>query len=359
MKSTATANDNRQQGSEDKSTRPPSRRYFVRANLRIAVLSIVYFVVLWAIFVMVFPTTTHGQEVAVRSGMTAANETTRAPFSVKSARKDAYTGTIQWKFYPWTTHSLNEGCGEESEWSRNPESEKAVVEWEFVYHNPVGMYSEGPLRKIGRFIDIFRATDAARDQMGMKLYDVDTLTEAGYRTLLEAIESAKETAGLPGKNREDDEPTGQFMAFVMPMTAASAEHASALDWIIGKEVGIQFMGTPVSWNKDIENLFRYEAGEVNLATTFTDWTDDGKTKLMKAAMYSVMASAQGKFYEEIDSVPWFCEMRDQKMYIAIAPKSIAPKSDEVGLEPIPTVSFRSAWNPESSSLTYKAVEEMQ
>ena len=233
------------------------------------------------------------------------------------------------------------GTAETGDAAINSASNIEVV-FNFVYGKPVEFYQETVPVKIARILDIFRAPEAAKDQLGMKLYDVDALSAQGYRDLLKKIQPKRESDEADAESDEPKYANQPIMAFVAalntgPWTNLSAWHEEG--WASRK---IDFIGAPVQWNSDVVALMEYEAGESDLYKAVSECAEYSNRKLIKRAMYDVIASAEG-INEETPDAQRFAESAVSKMYLAIMSGSMTLEDETKGLSPIRTVSFRSAW----------------
>ena len=332
--------------SDNNTKAQPSLRHFIVSNLRITLLAGLIFIILWLALELLFPRVTRGESPEGQATDTVTTELPYPPATAKVLMDKDKWGAVKWTVHPALYNPRLDVCkyatAETGDAAITAASNIDVV-FNFVYGKPVVFYQETVPVKIARILDIFRAPEAAKDQLGMKLYDVDALSAQGYKELLKKIQPKRESDEADAESGEPKYANQPIMAFVAalntgPWTNLSAWHEE--DWASRKA---DFIGAPVQWNSDVVALMEYEAGESDLYKTVSECAEYSNKKLMKRAMYDVIASAEG-INKETPDAQRFAESAMSKMYLAIMSSGMALEHETKGLSPIRTVSFRSAWD---------------
>ena len=350
MKSSTTNDDNIEPTTQDKAARPSGLRYFFASNAKIAVLALLIFIVLWLALELLFPRLTRAESPTVPAAelpeTELVTEEVTYPRATKTVLMDqAKGGTLKWTVYPVFNKPGASGCRiQAAEGAGTAMKTPPSVDFEFVYGDAVEFYKETVPVKVARFLDIFRAPEAARDQLELKLYDVDGLSAQGYKKLLEGFEPMLQNASAKAEGAGERNPPEPILAFVTgvnttPSTTISTWHAAA-----GKAGKFEFIGAPVQWNAGVVDLLRYGAGKSDFYTKLNECAENSTTTLIKRAMYDVIASAEGIKEEGQSDSERFVESDAAKMYLAIMSKANTLAVHVKEVKPIPTVSFRSAWD---------------
>ena len=336
MKSSTASDNNRK--------RQPSLRYFIVSNVRITLFGVLIFIILWLALELLFPRVTRAEGTESQATESVREERQYPLATAKVLMDKANWGAVQWSVHPVFNKPGAEDCEIEAGESGGIAMKGGSIDFKFVYGKPVEFYQETVPVKIARILDVFRAPEAAKDQLGMKLYDVDGLSMQEYKELLEWIESTPGTAdpNTQGKGSELAQPP--MMAFVTALNTGPQTMISSWNAIEGMPGKFEYIGVPVQWNEGLVNLLGYEAGESVLFRKLNECAEYDSTKLIKRAMYDVIASAEGIEDEGRQDAQRFAESAMAKMYLAIMSSGMALEHETKGLSPIRTVSFRSAWD---------------
>ena len=345
MKSPTAGDDYTDPATQDNDARGPSLRYLIVSNVKITLLGVLIFIILWVALELLFPRLIRA-EGTMTQATEAVAEGVSYPLATATVSMDRERGgTVKWTVQPRGNSLGTPDCRiEAAESGGAAMNAPPGVDFEFVHGDAVEFYQETLAVKIARILDIVRAPEAAMDQMGMKLYDVDALSENGYKMLLEGIEPAQQPSAM-GVGGEGSEQRHQpILAFVTAADTTLPMDTSRWHELAGKAGKIDFIGAPVQWNMSVEDLLRYKAGEPGLAEMF-ECAGVSTTNLVKGAMHAVIASAEGMITEETTmDADWLAASEDTKMYLAVMSRAIALENEIEGLHPIRTVSFRSAWD---------------
>ena len=358
MKNPTASGNNPEFATQSKEGRRLRLRYIIVSNVRIAVLSILIFIIVWLALELLFPRLIRAESVTAQATEAVAEEATYPPAKATVLTNEAKGGMVEWTVYPVFNKISAEGCRVQSAEGAGTTSQMASnVVFNFVYGDAVEFYPETVPVKIARILDIFRAPEAARDQLGMKLYDVDALSAQGYKKLLEGFQPMLQTAGANAQG--DDEGSGAEPVLAFVTAANAAPWTTISTWGQAKEMvdKFEFIGTPVQWNAGVEDLLRYEAGESDLYTKLNECAEYDTTKLIKRAMFDVIASAEGIKEQNVPDAQRLAEIEAAKIYLAVMYNAYPLESDFKGLKPIPTVSFRSAWDAALTQKTQGIAQE--
>ena len=324
----------------------PSLRHFIVSNLRITVLAAVILIVLWLALELLFPRVTRGESAEAQATQTQTRELSYPPATAEVLMDRDKWGAVKWTVHPVIDNPGPEVCrygtveSGDAEISVTPDVD---VVFHFVYGKPVAFYQESVPMKIARILDIVRAPEAAKDQLGMKLYDVDSLSAQGYRELLEEIRPERKSDEAAAEWDDSKYANQPIMAFVAALNTGPWMNLSDWHEKDGTSRKIDFIGTPVQWNTDVVALMEYEAGESDLYKVVSECADYSNRKLIKRAMYDVIASAEGINKETPDALR-FADIAVSKMYLGVMSRYVALEDEIKGVNPIRTVSFRSAWD---------------
>ena len=330
--------------SDNDGKRQPSLRYFIVSNVRITLFGVLIFIILWLALELLFPRVTRADGAQSQATESVTEERAYPLATTKVLTDKANWGAVQWSVYPVFNKLGAEDCEIDAAQGGGMAMKERSISFKFVYGKPVEFYQETVPVKIARILDIFRAPEAAKDQLGMKLYDVDALSTLEYKTLLKGFEPMLQNAGMNAEGTDLEDRAEPMMAFVAALNTGAQTKISSWHEVAGKAGTFEFIGAPVQWNSGIAALMHYEAGESKLYKMLTECADYSETKLIKRAMYDVIASAEGIAEEGTADAQRFAESEVAKMYLAIVSKAFAPDGDLKGVNPIATVSFRSAWD---------------
>ena len=201
-------------------------------------------------------------------------------------------GAVQWSVHPVFNKAGVEDCEIDAAESGGIAMKGGSIDFKFVYGKPVEFYQETVPVKIARILDVFRAPEAAKDQLGMKLYDIDALSTQGYKELLKWIEPTLETADPNAQGEGAERPQPPMMAFVTALYTGQPTMISSWGELAGMAGKFEYIGVPVQWNEGLVNLLGYEAGESELYRKLNECAEYNSTKLIKRAMYDVIASVR-------------------------------------------------------------------
>ena len=329
---------------DDNTERQRSLRQFIISGVKITLLGALIFIVVWLALELFFPRVTRAEDTESHATQSASEEKAYPLATAKVLMDKADWGAVKWTVHPVLDKPGAEDCATQAAASAAMAMKGSGIDFKFVYGKPVEFYQETVPVKIARILDVLRAPEAAKDQLGMKLYDVDALSALGYKKLLEEFAAMGETADPDAqgvKARFADQPIMAFVAALNtgPWTDLSGWHEGA--WAARK---IDFIGAPVQWNADVLALLRYEAGESDLYKTVSECAQYSNTKLIKRAMYDVITSAEGIDEEGTPEAQRAAESEVAKMYLGVMSKHFDLENDIKGVNPIRTVSFRSAWD---------------
>lgn len=330
--------------SDNNTKRQPSLRYFIVSNVRITLFGVLIFIIVWLALELLFPRVTRADGAQSQATETVREERPYPLASAKVLMDKADWGAVQWSVYPVFNKLGAEDCEIDAAQGAGMAMKAGTVNFNFVYGKPVEFYQETVPVKIARILDIFRAPEAAKDQLGMKLYDVDALSTREYKELLEWIEPVPGTADPNAQGGKWDAAQAPMMAFVTALHTGPQTMISSWDELKEMAGKFEFIGVPVQWNEGLINLLGYEAGESVLYRTLNECAEYNSTKLIKRAMYEVIASAEGIEDEGTQDAQRFAESTMAKMYLAIMSGNTTLEHETTGLSPIRTVSFRSAWD---------------
>ena len=321
----------------------PSLRHFIVANLRIALLAALILIILWLALEVLFPRVARGEGAEAQATETVSEDRPYPPATAKVLMDMANWGAVQWSVHPVFNKLGAEDCEIDAAQGGVMAMKEGIMNFNFVYGKPVEFYQETVPVKIARILDIFRAPEAAKDQLGMKLYDVDALSAQGYKELLKEIQPQREGDEADAEWDKAKYANQPIMAFVAPLNSGPWMYLPEWHeegWASRKT---DFVGTPVQWNSDIVALMEYEAGESDLYKAVSECAEYSNRKLIKRAMYDVIVSAEG-IKEETPDAQRFAEIAGSKMYLGVMSKYVALEDEIKGVTPIRTVSFRSAWD---------------
>ena len=330
--------------SDNDGKRRPSLRYFIVSNLRITLFGLLIFILLWLALELLFPRVTRADGAQAQATENVREERPYPFATAKVLMDKANWGAVQWSVYPVFNKLGAADCEIEAAQGGAVAMKQGTVNFNFVYGKPVEFYQETVPVKIARILDIFRAPEAAKDQVDMKLYDVDALSAQEYKELLERIEPVAGSADPNAQGEKWDAAQAPMMAFVTALYTGPQTMISKWDALEAMPGKFEFIGVPVQWNEGLINLLGYEAGESVLYRTLTECAEYNSTKLIKRAMYDVIASAEGIEDEGTQEAQRFAESVMAKMYLAIMSGNLGLEHETKGLSPIRTVSFRSAWD---------------
>ena len=345
MKSPTASDDYTEPATQDNASRGPSLRYLIVSNVKITLLGALIFIILWVALELLFPRLVRAEStMAQAAGAVAEGATYPLATTIISMDRDK-GGTVKWTVRPRGTSLTPPDCRIEAAESVGVAvNAPPGVDFEFVYGDAVEFYQETLAVKIARILDIVRAPEAAMDQMGMKLYDVDALPAHGYKMLLEGVEPTQQPGAMSAGGEESEQRHQPILAFVTAADTTPPMETSSWHELAGKAGEFDFIGAPVQWNIGVEDLLRYKAAEPGLAEMF-ECAGVSPTNLVKGAMHAVIASAEGMITEDTTmDADWLAASEDTKMYLAVMSRAIALENEIEGLDPIRTVSFRSAWD---------------
>ena len=330
--------------SDSNGKRKPSLRYFIVSNVRITLFGVLIFIILWVALELLFPRVTRAEGAESQATETVKEEQPYPLATAKVLMDKAHWGAVQWSVHPVFNKPGAEDCEVDAAEGGAMAMKGGNIDFEFVYGKPVEFYQETVPVKIARILDLFRAPEAAKDQLGMKLYDVDALSTQEYKELLKWIEPTLETADPNAQGEGAERPQPPMMAFVTALNTGPPTMISSWDALAGMVGKFEYIGVPVQWNEGLVNLLGYEAGESDLYKKLNECAEYDSTTLIKRAMYDVIASSEGIDDEATEDAQRFEESAMAKMYLAIMSSGMALEHETKGLSPIRSVSFRSAWD---------------
>ena len=329
---------------QDQAPRRLGRRYYVVFYVRIILLGILTFVILWVALNLFFPRVTRAESAMAQA---ATGILTQA---VTGILTQAVTGILtQAVTYPspTSTASMDEGQVGTMEYTVHLVSNKPGYaatqmnlplpkgDFKIAYANNVEFYQETPSLRVAQFLDLFRAPEAAKDQLPMKLYDVDDLSAEEYKQLLEDLELMSQEADSYGEGDGKRSRTQPIVAFVTEANITPPARQSNSHEVARATRTSEFIGVPVLWTAVLEFL-RY-------VKQTQDLVDYSPTTFIKHAMSAVIGSAKVRGEQPPDDV-WFAESDGAKMYLAMASLNTPRATEITGLNSISAVSFRSAWD---------------
>ena len=207
---------------------------------------------------------------------------------------------------------------------------------EFVYGAPVNMQKEGVLETIVRLVDIFRSPEAAKDQLGLNLYDVDQLYESLAKTNAAQLQTELSELFISLDMKESREGDCEFVTFVM-RAPGETEPTGASWW---GSSPVKYLSTPVLWDQDLTNLFFHSSG---LKTPVTEFSYGlfPDTQIVKGAMAAVVASANGLAVEPVVAQYGSSDtMLQTKMYLGVS-----THIEGVDVKPISAIGLKSKLEP--------------
>ena len=316
-------------------------------NKKITFLAIVIFIVVWMALELLFPRVSRA-ETGIEHGLRIVAGAVESAGSKPSASTDKTKGgTVGWFLSQKHADSSEEDChiivARNTIAGMNPEPKVGV---QFAYGEPVEFYKETLGVKVARILDVIRAPEVAKDQLGMELYDVDALPREAYEKLVTTMEPIVQASVLNEDGGKYARPSKPLVAFVAPVNMEVPTLITDFWAGAGKNREIQFIGAPVQWTTGLADLLRYKAGDASPFGQAPGCASYGRKAFMKAAMHSVIASAEG-IDEQVES-NYLMDIeklvQGQKMYLAIAREAgVDRELKHFGIEPIDAVSFRSAW----------------
>ena len=345
-----TANVDNTGASNKKAKKGERKRYFLVSSMRIVFLWILICVAVWVALELLFPRVTRAETHIERPSKVVVGGMEPIVTVPEEMPERMKGGTVGWVIPQRVGGSRPENC--HIEITREPAEaikEPHGVEFRFVYGEPVEFYEETLPVKVARVIDVIRAPDAAKDQLGMGLYDVDFLSASAYEALVEEFETLVQGSFSTEDDGQDAKPSKPLVAFVTPINVMEPTPITDYWTAMVKSPKFQFIGAPVQWTADLAEFFRYKASIAESFQKIPECASYDSKELIKAAMHSVIASAEGiKKDAASDFLQSYIKgsAKQQKMYLAITRESgVDLDSDKFGFEPIGAVSFRSAWEP--------------
>lgn len=158
------------------------------------------------------------------------------------------------------------------------------LEFEVMHGGPLEFRPYGKKEKAAHLIDFFRKPEVALDQIELKFYDLDRLTNTGYRNLVQQIESAETSAFA----LQDDEGAGSapFIVLAIPWSETPPS-AGPAPW----DASTTYLGTTILWNETVDQLLNYSSTNWSLQDIARDSTDREKRQYTKCAMYALLTEA--------------------------------------------------------------------
>ena len=305
-------------------------RYFASFVMKVILPSILIFIMLWMVLELLFPRLIRAEStMAPAAGSIEQMEI--YPLSTPTAPMGEGLDGIVVKYTVRPAFYQSQSPDQLTEAAEYPATELKLAspgaDFELLYAGTVEFYKETPSLTIAQFLDHFRAPDAAKDQLPMQLYDVDVLSAEAYEYLLDDLGLMLQTPHSHAEGDGKGSGTPSILGFVMAADQSSSQPAASATRTS------EFIGVPVVWNEGLSDLLQYVTGHSDLYKQ--------NKNFIKASMFAVLASADD---QAEPSSGWFAESKEAKIYLALPSTNIPRHNEILGLDPIPAVSFRSAWD---------------